>query len=503
VAEGVITVWRDPRQWPPSLKAPAGLGVLALASAIAGHFVYRRFIIAVLIGALVGTGEIVSRYRDAPERALWTMSALLYILINAAASCAALYVIWRFKVAVTADSLRTIITQTLMAGFGAMAFFRTSLFIVRVGEQDVAIGPVAFLQVVLSATDRAVDRLRAEARAVSVTDSMEGVSFDRAWTALPSFCFNLMQNVPAEEQKAAAAAVTALKGSDIDNETKGKNLGLLLLNIVGTKVLQIAVNELAQQIRKTVTIAIVNAPYSMSVGQFADAHAECRDTQGNVLEGRAVTWSSDDIKVLTVTATGRVTPLAKGATVLRAVSDDATAAIRILVDETAVINIEDYMAGVSFNRAQDTLPLYCLNLTQNMGTIQQKNLRDEVRALAASPLDNEGKVINLGQYLLNIFGSGVLVAALKGLGPQILKTARITQLDPIPQIKTGDVYEINVACEDIKGNILHGRAATWTSGDTTIVKVSSSGSIKAERQGRTVVHATSDDFTLDCKIVVS
>lgn len=502
MAEQVID-WRDPRQWPPSLKAAAGLAVLALASAIAGHFVYRRFIVAVLIGALVGTGEIVSRYRDAPERALWTMSALLYILINAAASCAALYVIWRFKVAVTADSLRTIITQTLMAGFGAMAFFRTSLFIVRVGEQDVAIGPVAFLQVVLSATDRAVDRVRAEARAVSVTDSMEGVSFDRAWTALPAFCFTLMQNVPAEEQKAAAAAVTALKGSDIDNETKVKNLGLLLLNVVGTKVLQTAVNELAQQIRKTVEIAIVNAPYSMSVGQFADAHAECRDTQGTVLQGRTVTWSSDDAKVLTVTATGRITALAKGTTVLRAVSDDATAAIRILVDEVTAMNIDEAMVGVSFDRAHHALPVYCLNLTQNMGPNQQNELGQAIKALQSSTLDNDAKIINLGQYLLNIFGSGVLMAALKKLGAQIQKTARIALLGPIPDLKTGDVFDIQAACEDIKGNILTGRAANWVSDDATIVKVTPTGSVTAVQPGTTAVRATSDDATLDYQIVVN
>ncbi len=503
MADKIAVGWLDPRQWPPTLKAAAGLIVLALLSAIAGYFIYRRFIIAFLIGALVGTGEIVSRYRDAPERALWTMSALLYILINAAASCAALYVIWRFNVAVTTDTLRTIITQTLMAGFGAMAFFRTSLFIVRVGDQDVAIGPVAFLQVVLSATDRAVDRVRAEARAVSVTDSMEGVSFDRAWTALPAFCFQLMQNVPAEEQKAAGAAVNALKSSDIDNETKVKNLGLLLLNVVGTKVLQTAVNELAQQIRKTVKIAIVNAPYSMSVGQFADARAECIDTKGIVLEGRAVTWSSDDAKTLTVTASGRVTAVAKGTAVVHAVSDDATAAVRILVDDAPAMNIEELMKGVSFERAHAALPLYCLNLTQNMGPNQQKELSDSIASLKASAFDNDAKALNLGLHLLNIFGSGVLVTALKGLGQQIQKTANIALLGDIPQLKMGDVFAIQMMCEDVKGNPLPGRAANWSSDNQIVAKITSAGSVTAALPGTTAVHAVSDEATLDRKIVVN
>ena len=321
----------DWRAWPASVRAVLGLLLVALAAAIAGHFIYRRFIAAFLIGALVGIGEIVSRYRDAPERALWTMSAMLYVLINAGASCVALFVIWKFKIAATGDSLRVIITQTLMAGFGAMAFFRTSLFIVRVGEQDVAIGPVAFLQVMLGAIDRAVDRIRAEARGASVTQSMEGISFDRASEALSAFCFALMQNVSPDEQKAAGDAIKALKGSSIDNETKVKNLGLLLLNVVGDKVLYSAVGQLAREIRKTARVTISNVISPMAAGDVGEAQAACDDTLGNPLPGRRVEWKIDDPSVVEVTAEGHLTAKKTGQTTLRAKSDDAAAAMIVKV----------------------------------------------------------------------------------------------------------------------------------------------------------------------------
>jgi hypothetical protein len=39
-----------------------------------------------------------------------------------------------------------------------MAFFRTSLFVVRAGDRDVGVGPSGFLRIFLAAADRSVDR---------------------------------------------------------------------------------------------------------------------------------------------------------------------------------------------------------------------------------------------------------------------------------------------------------------------------------------------------------
>jgi hypothetical protein len=188
------TRWRD------LFRIAAAIGVVALLVWLA-RLVFRDAYIAVFgIGALVGLGELVSRYRDAPEHAVRTMPALLYIALNSVAAIAALQLVETFNV-IPGKTEGDAISRILLAGFGAMAFFRTSVFTVRVGDQDVSIGPVAFLQIVLHATDRAVDRVRADARAGAVAACMAGVSFDAAKAALPAFCLALMQNVPAEEQQ--------------------------------------------------------------------------------------------------------------------------------------------------------------------------------------------------------------------------------------------------------------------------------------------------------------
>jgi hypothetical protein len=208
------------------------------------------YVAVALIGGLVGLGELVARYRDAPGSALRNAAAGLYVGINAAAALAALGLIhafdWTFG-AEQGEALRW--TRVLVAGFGAMALFRSSLFIVRAGEQDVGVGPSGFLQVVLNAADRGVDRLRAGARAGEVSRAMEGVSFDKASEALPSYCLALMQNASEDEKVALANQVRLLRDAHMEDRAKSLALGLALMNVVGRGVLEAAVGTLRDEIR--------------------------------------------------------------------------------------------------------------------------------------------------------------------------------------------------------------------------------------------------------------
>ena len=132
-----------------------------------------------LIGGIVGTSELISRYKDDPSAAIRSWPARFYIAINAAASMGALGLIhangWFGQARWT---------QILMAGVSAMAFFRTSLFVVRAGDRDVPVGPSGFLQIYLAAADRAVDRQRAAARSAAVVAAMKGVDYAKAKDAL-------------------------------------------------------------------------------------------------------------------------------------------------------------------------------------------------------------------------------------------------------------------------------------------------------------------------------
>lgn len=204
-----------------------------------------------LLGGLVGTGELISRYRDEPGRVFRAPSAYLYILVNIAAAVLGLRLIrlfeWKFGMGDGGAKLRY--AQILVAGTAAMALLRSSLFTARVGNQDVGVGPSLFMNTFLLATDRGVDRARALARDAMLTEVMQGVSFERAYKVLPAHCLGLMQNLSPDEQAALGRQVAAIRSSDMEDHQKARLLGLALLNLVGERVLRQVVTSLGSDLR--------------------------------------------------------------------------------------------------------------------------------------------------------------------------------------------------------------------------------------------------------------
>jgi hypothetical protein len=198
-----------------------------------------------VLGGGVGSSELISRYRDHPWAAIRTLPAVAYIAINSLASAGALGVIhangW----------FGSRWAQILMAGVSAMAFFRTSLFVVRAGDRDVGVGPSEFLQIFLGAADRAVDRTRAQVRSNAVATVMKDVDYGKAIRVLPDYCIALMQNVPEEDQQELSRALKDLEEKPAAPSVKALLLGLELINVVGVDVLPTAVKSLGEQIRST------------------------------------------------------------------------------------------------------------------------------------------------------------------------------------------------------------------------------------------------------------
>ena len=207
------------------------------------------YAVVLVFGIAIGTAELVARYRDDPWDALGSWPARIYIALNGAASFFAYLLIVSFKWDFGASELQKPWIQAMVAGFGSMAFFRSSLFTLRVGQTEMAVGPGVLFQILLNATDRGTDRSRAKPRSDIVTKIMQGVSFDAAQAALPNFCFELMQNVPETERLQFRTIVETLAKQPMRDTVKAYNLGLMLLNVVGERVLEAAVTAMGPQIQ--------------------------------------------------------------------------------------------------------------------------------------------------------------------------------------------------------------------------------------------------------------
>jgi hypothetical protein len=240
------------------------LGAVAAAALVlsvgwtAGGPVAAALVGAVGLGALIGVSELVSRYTDSPEKALAAWPGRLYIFVNMLAAGAAFGLAHGFDLLNLSAKTQAarLLTETLVGGLGAMAFFRSSVFTVRVGSTDVAVGPAGVLQVILTAVDRACDRERARPRAQFVSQLMNGVSFAAAADILPQFCFSAMQNVSVADRQIVLDGIKLLKTETMEDDQKTLLLGLRLLNIVGVDVLTSTIDGLGPRIRSSLDIGL-------------------------------------------------------------------------------------------------------------------------------------------------------------------------------------------------------------------------------------------------------
>jgi hypothetical protein len=195
---------------------------------------YFSYAFVAAIGACTGAIELIGRYKDAPVRALRTNGAIVYVIINIVAAIIGLYLLRHLgagMIATTDQDARTIY-EIMIAGLGSLVFLRSSVFKVKLNDTEVSIGPALLLDILLSASDREVDRRRGADRAIEVAEAMKRVSFDKAVTALPPFCFALLQNLTTTEQQSLFTQIKEIKDNPaIDAHVKSLLLGLLLTPI--------------------------------------------------------------------------------------------------------------------------------------------------------------------------------------------------------------------------------------------------------------------------------
>jgi hypothetical protein len=201
------------------------------------------YVLAALLGGLLGLSELMNRYRDAPFSALRNWATVLFSAINVFASVATLAVVQQTDLVKLPASLgpgAQAATQIVIAGIGAMAILRIGIS-VQVSSETVSISLATLLRPLLRAADNEVDRARAAHKLDVTRELMFSLDAAKALDELPPLCLSLMRSVSEEEEKELADYVKGVRQENLRDEVKLINLGAALLNIVGETVLRNAV----------------------------------------------------------------------------------------------------------------------------------------------------------------------------------------------------------------------------------------------------------------------
>lgn len=159
--------------------------------------------LAAVFGILVGSAEMLARYRDEPFRTLVRRYGLAYLFVNAGTSAAACAFVIAFKQSIfpTLSPL----SIALVTGFAAMAVLRSKFFTFRTrGDEDIPIGLDVVVRALLAAVDRGVDRAQSAERWEATFSALHDVDETRFPALVAMLRTNLgsYQNVSKDEIEA-------------------------------------------------------------------------------------------------------------------------------------------------------------------------------------------------------------------------------------------------------------------------------------------------------------
>ncbi len=199
-----------------------------------------------LFGVSVGLSEILSHYRDEPLAAAATGAGLSYLILNGVLSLAAFAVLLRYPTQIFPAIKNDYLLTSLVAGFGAMAVFRSKLFTYRLDDgKDIAIGPSIVLETLFRTIDSKIDRSRATARQARIFDALHDVDRFNDMSNYIEASLVSFQNLSQDDKAQIKAILDQYRAMTSWPDTlKSMGLGFAFLNIAGDENFDQVVNNM-------------------------------------------------------------------------------------------------------------------------------------------------------------------------------------------------------------------------------------------------------------------
>ncbi len=242
----------------------------------------------------------------------------------------------------------------------------------------------------------------------------------------------------------------------------------------------------------SIGLTIANAV--LDEGQSAQVTATVRDSRGNSLTGRTLTWSTSNAAVAVVDTNGRVTGVSAGGVTISArdpanstVSASITVTVRGVV---ATVVVSPASGSVVVGR---TLALVATVRNAAGIAITDRTIIWTTSSPAIASVTAAGVVagvavggpVTIRATADGVSGSAVITVTLEPVVSVVVVAGSTT-------ISVGQTTQATATLRDAQGNVLTGRSIVWTSGSVAVAAVNATGLIAAVATGTATITATSE-----------
>ena len=250
----------------------------------------------------------------------------------------------------------------------------------------------------------------------------------------------------------------------------------------------------APPVATTVAVTPVSASLS-SIGETVQLSAEVRDQNGRAMSGASIAWTSADMAVATVDASGLARAAGNGTATVTATSGSASGSATVSVEQSvAVVSVEQSVAVVSVT--PDTAELV-VGDTVRLSAAALDALGNEVAGAPFSwssgdtlvaVVDAAGLVSGLGQGETTVTASSG--SASGSASVSVTLSASSVVLTPAEaDIGPGDTLRLVAEAFDANGDTVPGAEFSWSSSDASVASVDVSGLVRGVAEGRAAITA--------------
>ena len=242
--------------------------------------------------------------------------------------------------------------------------------------------------------------------------------------------------------------------------------------------------------QEVASVAMSPPAVTVSLGDTLRLVAEASDDNGHAVAGTEFAWSSSEVSVVRVDASGLVTGLAEGLAMVTATAGSVSGTAAVTVTrEVDSVTVSPLAATIL---PGDTVRLTAEGYDENGHAVTRAEFAWSSSDVSLVRVDASGLVTGLAEGLAMVTATAGSASA-TAMVTVARRIASVTVSPAADTISPGDTLRLTAEAYDENGQALAGVEFGWSSSDASVARVDASGLVLGVAEGRTTVTATARD----------
>lgn len=268
------------------------------------------------------------------------------------------------------------------------------------------------------------------------------------------------------------------------------------------------------QLRKIIppaTAAAVNiipSLLTLEIGQSSQLSATVRDSAGNELVGRPISWASNNASIAAVSPSSGTTVMATGVGVGSAVITASSGVVEKQAIVTTILPAPVFSIAITPSSGAvaigSTLQLNAVVADESGRILTGRPIIWTSSSPAAAPISATGLLSGLAvapAVTITATAGGKSATAQFAVTAAVVSTVQVAPGSPT--VVAGSTVQMTATPRDASGNVLTGRTITWSTADPLVATVTAAGLVTGVLGGTTQVTAASDGITGSATVSVT